>query len=94
MAIRQVGQIKARMLCRVFGLTADFTAAQVMRLVALRHRVRVRPDATDTIDARRLAFARWLVEHGHLSEELHQIQAGVGEAPQRETRGDQLLDVL
>jgi hypothetical protein len=72
MASRQISQIKARILSRIFCLRADFTAVQVVRLVALRHRMRGQPGATHALDERRLAFGRWLVAHGYLSEEVRQ----------------------
>ena len=59
-----------------------FTPAECARLVALRERVRRRraggaaPDSgTEDVLQRRLAFARWLVEHGRLGE----FGADVGE---------------
>ncbi len=48
-----------------------FTAEQVQRLTALRQRLALQPVHLDLgIDARRLEFARWLVEHGRLGEEI------------------------
>lgn len=52
-------------------LTARFTAEEAERLVALRQRLGAElPDLDDTLDDRRLVFARWLVEHGRLREDL------------------------
>ena len=46
-----------------------FTSAQRTRLTRLRAHIRSRaPDLTCVPDARRLQFARWLVECGRLSE--------------------------
>jgi len=46
-----------------------FTAEQVQRLTTLRQRLASQPVHLDLgIDARRLEFARWLVEHGRLGE--------------------------
>jgi hypothetical protein len=46
-----------------------FTCAQRARLTRLRAHLRSRaPDLTWAPDARRLQFARWLVECGRLSE--------------------------
>ncbi len=46
-----------------------FTAEEAQRLMALRQRLAMQPVHLDLgIDARRLEFARWLVEHGRLGE--------------------------
>ncbi len=51
------------------ALGACFTAAEVMRLCALRRHFQAHPDHGDADAAiRRLEFARWLVQHGKLSE--------------------------
>lgn len=46
-----------------------FTAEEVARLCALRRHFQAHPDHGDADAAvRRLEFARWLVQHGRLSE--------------------------
>ncbi len=46
-----------------------FTFAELARLRALRERFQAHPDHGDTDAAlRRLEFARWLVQHGRLSD--------------------------
>jgi hypothetical protein len=46
-----------------------FSPYEAQRLVALRQRFLGRPDYLETeINERRLMFARWLVEHGQLTE--------------------------
>jgi hypothetical protein len=48
-----------------------FTSEEGQRLIALRQRLALRPTPVDLdIDERRLQFARWLVEHGRLSEDV------------------------
>jgi hypothetical protein len=48
-----------------------FTAEEAQRLTALRQQVVSQPVHLDLgIDVRRLEFARWLVEQGHLSEAI------------------------
>jgi hypothetical protein len=47
-----------------------FRQQEIEALVVLRHRWRQGPDASDLpAEDRRLKFARWLVEHGRLSED-------------------------
>lgn len=48
---------------------SSFTPEEIARLVALRARSRSL-DIEQGIDERRLTFARWLVDHGKLSEGL------------------------
>lgn len=49
----------------------DFTAEEKERLLALCQHFSSHPEYLELgIDERRLTFARWLVEHGRLSEEL------------------------
>jgi hypothetical protein len=57
------------------SLDDRFTAEEVQRLTALRQRVNVQPMHLDLgIDVRRLEFARWLVEHGRLGEEMSRAE--------------------
>lgn len=49
----------------------DFTAEEKERLLALCQHFSAHPEYMETgLDERRLTFARWLVEHGRLSEDL------------------------
>lgn len=49
----------------------DFTAEEKERLLALCQHFSAHPEYLELgIDERRLTFARWLVEHGKLSENL------------------------
>lgn len=53
-------------------LRKHFSDAEIQRLCALQLRRRTRPETTDvSLDLCRLQFARWLVEHGALSEEMN-----------------------
>jgi hypothetical protein len=50
-------------------LDGRFSAWEAQRLIALRDRLARQPAHVDfELDERRLIFARWLVEHGRLSE--------------------------
>lgn len=50
-------------------LTGNFTPEELARLNALRSNFRSRAEYLErVIDDRRLEFARWLLEHGKLSE--------------------------
>lgn len=49
----------------------DFTVEEKERLLALCQHFSAHPEYLEFgIDERRLTFARWLVEHGKLSEDL------------------------
>jgi hypothetical protein len=51
------------------ALEGNFTAAEITRLVALRQHFQTHPDHGDADAAiRRLEFARWLVQHGKLTD--------------------------
>jgi hypothetical protein len=48
-----------------------FTTEEIRRLTALWQQLAVQPAHVDLgFEVRRLEFARWLVEHGHLGEEI------------------------
>ena len=50
-------------------LSGNFTADEVARLVDLRRNVHAHTEYLErVIDQRRLEFARWLLDHGKLSE--------------------------
>lgn len=52
-------------------LGANFSAAEVARLVDLRRSVHEQTEFLErVIDQRRLEFARWLLDHGKLSEAM------------------------
>jgi hypothetical protein len=49
----------------------DFTTEEKERLLALCQHFSAHPEFLESgIDERRLTFARWLVEHGRLSEDM------------------------
>jgi hypothetical protein len=49
----------------------QFTAEEMTRLMELRQRLHTYTEFWEhTSDVRRLEFARWLVQHGKLSEEF------------------------
>ncbi|WIG59669.1 MAG: hypothetical protein OJF49_002416 [Ktedonobacterales bacterium] len=55
---------------RIAVLERDFSADQVDRLIALRQQYLNDPIYSAIgLDARRLLFARWLVQSGYLSED-------------------------
>ncbi len=50
-------------------LTSTFTPEEIMCLRALRERYQATCDSDEFgLDVRRLRYARWLVEHGRISE--------------------------
>jgi hypothetical protein len=55
--------------CQPLVLDGHFSTEEITRLHALRQHVLSHPASLELgIDERRLTFARWLVEHGKLSE--------------------------
>lgn len=53
------------------GIDDDFTPEEKERLLAVSQHFSAHPEYLESgIDERRLTFARWLVEHGRLSEDL------------------------
>lgn len=62
---------RADELQREATLTATFTPEELIRLRALREQYETSQDCGEFgLDERRLRFARWLVEHRLLSEEV------------------------
>ncbi len=70
-------------------LLGRFSADEIVRLTTLRLRCRERPDALDQpIPERRLQFARWLVEHGRLGENIESGEADRAREPAREASSE------
>ena len=62
---------RANELQRDTTLAATFTAEELRCFRALREQYETSQDCGEFgLDERRLRFARWLVEHGRLSEEI------------------------
>jgi hypothetical protein len=62
---------RANELQRDATLAATFTPEEFIRLQALREQYETSQDCGEFgLDERHLRFARWLVEHGRLSEEV------------------------